>query len=76
MNLSGIRPDGQVGHGVELLEETTNDLVGIIAGAQSIELCHHPGEHGLRLTDGTLGVTLTLLIEAPLTLDEFFAVEG
>ena len=75
MSLSGIRPDGQVGHGIELLEKTTNYLVSVIAGAQSIEVGHYPGERRLRLTDGALGITLALLIEASLALDEFFSVE-
>ena len=76
MSLSGIRPDGQVGHGIELLEETANYLVSVIVGAQSIEIRHHPGECCLRLTNGTLGITLALLIEASLALDKFFSVEG
>jgi hypothetical protein len=75
VSLSGIRPDRQVGHGVELLEEPTNYLVGIVADAQAIEFCHYLGERRLRLTDGTLGITLTLLVEASLTFDEFVAVE-
>ena len=75
MSLSRIGPAGQVGDSVELLEQATNDLVSVIAGAESIEILHHPGQRRLRLTDSALGVALSLLIEAALALDELLAVE-
>lgn len=75
VSLSRIGPHGQVGDGVELLKQAPNDLVSVIAGTESIEISHHPGQCRLGFTDGALGVALSLLIKTALALDELLAVE-
>ena len=75
MNLSGVGPGGKAGEGVELLEQAADDLVGVSAGAEVIELRHHFGERFLDVGNGAFRVVLTLLIEAAFALRKFFAVE-
>ena len=75
MNLSGIGPGGKGGDDVELAKEAADDLVGIALGAEAIELRHHLRQRFLDVRHGAGGVVLALLLEAPFTFDEFFAVE-
>jgi hypothetical protein len=58
-----------------LAEEVADDLGGISAAAQPIELGHDFHQRLLDVLNGPLRIVLTLLIEAALTLDELFAVE-
>ena len=44
-------------------------------GAQAIEFGHHARQRLLGVADGGFRVVLTLLFEAALALDEFFAVK-
>src|SRR5687767_10649977 len=75
VNLSGVGPGGEAGQGIESLEESADDLVGVFLGAQAIELRQHLRERFLDLADGALRIVLTMRIEAPLALHELFAVE-
>jgi hypothetical protein len=75
VNVSGVGPDGTASGGVELSEEATDHLVGVSLGAQSIDLSHHPSQCLLDVVDGALGISVALLLEAALTLDEFLAIE-
>lgn len=75
MNLSGVRPGSEAGHGVELLEQAADDFVGICMGTQAIKLAQHARQRFFNFADRVLGIELTLLIEAALALDEFFPVK-
>jgi hypothetical protein len=75
VNLSGVRPGSEAGHGVELLEQAADDFVGICMGTQAIKLAQHARQRFFNFADRVLGIELTLLIEAALALDEFFPVK-
>jgi hypothetical protein len=75
VNLSGVGPGGKAGDDVELAEKAADDLVGVSAGAQTIELRHHFGERFLDVGNGAFRVVLTLLIEAAFALHKFFTIE-
>ena len=74
--MAGVGPRGQPGHDVELPQQAAHDLIGIVGGAQAIELRHHFRERFFDIHHGALGIVLTLLIETALALDEFFAIEA
>ena len=73
--MSGIGPGGEPGDDVELTEEAADNLIGVSRGTEPVELRHHLGERLLYIRNRPLRVELALLLEAALTLDEFFAVE-
>ena len=73
--MSGIGPGRKPGYHVELSEEAADDLIGVSFGTQPIELGHDFHERLFDVADGALRVEFALLLQAPLTLQEFFAVE-
>ncbi len=75
MHLPGIGPRRESRDDVELPQEPADNFVGVGLGAQAIELGHHFHQGLFDVSNSVLRVELTLLVETPLALDEFFAVE-
>ena len=75
MNVSRVRPGGQLSHGSKLLEETAHNPFAVCVGAQAIQLGHHERERPLQFADGVFRIELALLIETALALLELFAIE-
>jgi hypothetical protein len=76
MEMPGFGVCGEVGDEVELPKQLFDDLAGVIALAEMIDLRHHAGEHAFGLLDGGIGKILALLLETPVMLREFLAKEG
>ena len=70
---AGLGPLGEFGHGVELAKELAHDFAGIIALAELLELAHDARERVLGARDRAFGVVLTLLLEALVMSEKFFA---
>ena len=75
MNVPGVGPGVELGDSAKLLEQPADNPLPVRVRAQLIELCHHASECLFEFADGTFGVKLALLIDAPLAFDELFAVE-
>jgi hypothetical protein len=75
MKLTGFRPGGQLGDEVELAEELTHHLTGIVALTQLFELRHDAREGLLGLSDGAVRVVLTLPLEALMMFEKLLAEE-
>ena len=73
--MSGIGPGRKPGYHVELAEEAADDLIGVSFATQPVELGHDLHQRLFDVADGALRVELALLLEAPLTLEEFFSIE-
>ena len=52
--LSGIGPGRKPGYDVELLEEGTYELVGVVFGAECVELTDDACQSGFNVCDGGL----------------------
>src|SRR5688500_142447 len=75
IQLLGIRPARQTGHGVELPEQPADQLVGIGLLAERFEPRDHPGQGFIRVTDRSLGKVLPLPRETLAMLEELRAVK-
>ena len=76
MEVPGFGVCGEVGDEVELSKELFDDLAGVVALTQLIDLRHHTGEHAFGLFDGGVRKVFALLLETPVMLCEFLAKEG
>lgn len=75
MDLPGIGPPGRASHEVELAKEAADDLIGILCGAEVVELLQDLAEGSLDVMYGRLGEMLALILETLLALDELLPVE-
>ena len=57
-----IGPGGKTGHDIEFLEERADDLVGVGAATEVVELAHDAGERGLDVGDGVFRVIGSVLL--------------
>ena len=73
--MPGVGPPGRASHEIELAKETADHLIGVLCGAEVVELLQDFSEGSLDVMDGRLGKMLALLVKALLTLDEFLPVE-
>jgi hypothetical protein len=75
VTLLGIVEAGKAGHGVELPQQLPQQLVGIVLGAQLLELAEDARQCLVGIGNGSLREILTLSSEAFAVPGEFFAVE-
>src|SRR5258708_17436231 len=75
VELGGIRPGREPGHAVELAKEAAHQLVGVVLRAQRLEPGQDPGDRGIGIGDGALGVVLPLLRETLAVLEKLFPIE-
>ena len=75
MDLPGVGPPGRASHEIELAKEAADDLIGVLCGAEVIELFQDLSERPLDVVHGRLGEVLTLLFETLLAFDELLPVE-
>jgi len=75
VDLPGVGPPGRARDEIELAKEATDDLIGILCGAEVVELLEDLSQRPLDVMYGRLGKMLALLVKALLTLDEFLPVE-
>ena len=75
VTLLGIVPAGKAGHGVELPEQLPHQLVGIVLGAQLLELAEDARQCLVGIGNSSLRKVLTLSSKAFAVPGEFFAVE-
>ena len=73
--MPGVGPPGRARDEVELAKEAADDLIGILCGAEVVELLQDLSEGPLDVVHGGLGKMLALLVKTLLTLDEFLPVE-
>jgi hypothetical protein len=66
---------GEVRHGVYLSKELPDQLTGVFALTQGLDLAHRAAESLFRLLDGRIGVVLPLVFEAPVMLQKLFTEE-
>jgi hypothetical protein len=66
-----IRKSRKVRDGVKLLKQLADDLVGVFALAQALDLFEGPHERLLGLADGDVGVVLALPLETLLMFEDF-----
>ena len=59
-----------------LCSQLADDLIGVLLGAEPIELLEDPLERRFDVTDDAFRVVLALQLEAALMLEELFAVEA
>ena len=70
-----VGPTRGAGHEVELAKKAADDLIGVLCGAEVIELFQDFSERALDVVHGRLGELLALLFETLLAFDEFLPVE-
>jgi len=75
VDLPGVGPPGRARDEVELAKEAADDLIGVLCGAQVVELLQDLSERPLDIMNGRFGKVLALLVKTLLTLDEFLPVE-
>ena len=75
VRLFRVRPGGKTGHDVEFLEERADDLIGVGASTEVVELTHDARERGLDVGDGVFRVIGSVLLETSMVFDELFPVE-
>ena len=71
----GIGPGRKAGDDIELPEEAADNLVGVVFGAEAVELSDDFQQCLLDVVDGAFGVELALLLQTPLALEELFPIE-
>ena len=75
MNLSGVRPGGEASDDVELVEETTDNLIDVSVCTQAIDLRHRVCQGSLQIFNRRRREILALRLEAALTTHKLFAVK-
>ena len=70
-----IGPGRTPGHEIELLQNVTHDLIGLVLLTQLVQLGHDLCEGAFDVADGPLRVVLTLRVETTLATYEFLSVE-
>ena len=75
VDVSGIGPGGKPGDDVELSEEFADHFVGVVFGAEPVELTYDFQKRLLHIVNRPFGEELALLLETALTFQKFFAVE-
>jgi len=73
--LPGVGPPGRAGDEIELAKEAADDLIGVLCGAEVVELFQDFSERPFDVVYGRLGKMLALLVKTLLALDEFLPVE-
>ena len=73
--MPGVGPPGRARDEVELAKEAADDLIGVLCGAQVVELFQDFSERPFDVVYGRLGKMLALLVKTLLTLDEFLPIE-
>ena len=73
--MPGVGPPGRASYEIELAKEAADDLIGVLCGAEVVELFQDFSERPLDVMHGRLGEMLALLVKALLALDEFLPVE-
>ena len=73
--MPGVGPPGRARDEIELAKEATDDLIGILCGAEVVELLEDLSQRPLDVMYGRLGKMLPLLVKTLLALDEFLPVE-
>jgi hypothetical protein len=73
--LPGIGPPGRAGHQVELAKKPADDLIGVLRGAEMIELFQDFSKCSLDVVHRCLGELLALIFQTLLALDELLPVE-
>ena len=74
--MPGVGPPGRAGYEIELAKEAADDLIGVLCGAEVVELFEDFSECPLDVMYGRLGKMLALLVKTLLAFDEFLPVEG
>ena len=75
MQLTGFSPGGEFGDDIELTEELTDDLAGVFALAELLDLLEDSGESVFGLRDRAFRVVLPLPFETLVMLEELFPEE-
>lgn len=75
MQGAGFGPFREFRYSVELAKELADNFAGIIALAELLELTHDARERVLGARNRAFGVVLTLLLEALMMSEKFFAEE-
>ena len=75
MELTGIGPHREFGDDVELAEELTHHLAGVVALAELLEPRHDARQRLFGLTDGHIRVVLALPLETGVMFEKFLSVE-
>ena len=70
-----VGPARGAGHEVELAKKAADDLIGVLCGAEVVELLQDLSERPFDVMYSRLGKMLALLVETLLALDEFLPVE-
>src|SRR5688572_17196518 len=75
MELTGIGPHGELRHEVELPQELSDHLTGVVALAELLQLAQDTGQGLFGLTDGHIGIVLPLALEAGVVLQKLLPIE-
>src|SRR5918993_2462013 len=75
VDLQGIGPGREAGHDIELAKQSGHHFVGVGFARKLFEVGHHALQGTLDATNRLLGEVLSLLLEAFVMLQEFFAIE-
>ena len=73
--MPGVGPPGRASHEIELAKEAADDLIGVLCGAEVVELLQDLSERPFDVMNSRLGKMFALLVETLLALDEFLPVE-
>ena len=76
MDLPGVGPPGRARDEVELAKEAADDLIGVLCGAQVVELLQDLSERPLEIMNGCFGKVLALLFETLLAFHELLPVKS
>ena len=76
MELTGLGPDGKLGHEVEFAQELTYRLAGVISLAELFELGKDAVKSGFSLAKGHVGVVFALTLQTGVVLQKLFAIKG
>ncbi len=75
MQLTRFGPGGEFGHDVELAKELADELAGVVALTELLDLLEDSRERIFGLRDRAFRVVLTLTFEALMMFEELFAEE-
>ena len=75
MELTGVGPHGELRHEVELPQELSDHLAGVVALTELFQLTQDASQGIFGLTDGHIGIVLPLALEAGVVLQELLPVE-
>src|SRR3954467_11138784 len=75
VKVSGIAPGREPGHDIEFFEEAADDFVGVVFGAELLELTQDPRQRRFDVGDRAFGKIGAMLLKTASVFVEFLAIK-